>query len=207
MNKENSICQLFDALKKKVSTHQYPIIIILLFICTFFSGWYSIKHPNDPLSTMIAILLLICSCIVVVLYGILRLSLSHETARKMEIFGYTLLLLLLVWQPIIRDSLDSMANHDYLEMKVDAIFEYLTSHNADKDTLFQKYYYEIADGESRDHVEQELVISNYFVVGLQVLSTICIAIGRFDDISVKKAEKATNESSSENSALQKQKSF
>ena len=81
-----------------------------------------------------------------------------------------------------------MSNHDYLEIKVDTIFQYLTSHNADKDTLFQDYYYKIADGESRHHVEEELRISNYIVVGLQILSTIFIAIGRFDDISIKKKE-------------------
>lgn len=189
MGTKNSIRQHYEKLKSNISNHRYLIIIIVLIICTICWDLYSVKHPNDPFSTMIALFVLLCLGVAVVTSFILSIPIRHKTARKIEVFGYILLLILLVWQLTIRDSLDSMSNHDYLEIKVDTIFEYLTSHDADKDRVFQKYYYTIAGGESRDYVEQELLISNYFVVGLQILSTLCIAIGRFDDISVKKAEK------------------
>lgn len=188
MNKKISKKQRSGEPNKGESIHWRTIIIVVLIICTLFSFFYSTTHLNNSFANIISIFFLFSWIVVLATFGILKIPFSHDLARKIEIIGYILLLILLLWQLVVRDSLVSMSNHDYLEIKVDTIFQYLTSHNADKDTLFQDYYYKIADGESRHHVEEELRISNYIVVGLQILSTIFIAIGRFDDISIKKKE-------------------
>ncbi len=194
MWKEKPRCHHFRRLKKIASLRWNRIIIIALIICTIVSGQYSLTHFNNPISTMVTLFLLACLLVVSVTFCVLKIPFSHETARIIEIFGYILLLLLLTWQLTVRDSLDSMSNHDYLEIKVDAIFEYLTSQNTDdKNAIFREYYYSVAGDEARSFLERELSISNFFVVGLQIISTLCIAIGRFDDISVKKKGKAIEE--------------
>ena len=190
MNKKTSKKKKPGGPDKKESIHWLTIIIVVLIICSLISFFYSTTYYNNPFAYIIATFFCFSWIVGLPTFGILKIPFSHELARKIEIFGYILLLMLILWQLVVRDSLDSMSNHDFLELKVDTIFQYLTSHDADRDTSlqdwFQDYYYEIADGESRHHVEEELRIRNYIVVGLQILSTLFIAIGRFDDISIKK---------------------
>ena len=127
-----------------------------------------------------------------------EIRLSNKTARKIEIFGYLLLVVLLIWEFVIKNiCLEQFYNDDwvFLNEKLKIIYTTLndiltgdtTDVNAFTDTFFQ---------DTNKRVEIQLLTVDIIEAVLQILSTICIAVGRFHELKKLKQEKTQNKNKS-----------
>lgn len=110
--------------------------------------------------------------------------LSDETARKIEIFGYILLFSVIIWEMVIKNILSADfydSNWLYLEQKLFALYIML------EDILTESAYdatqiWEIFSLEDNEYVKKQLLTIDVIEAVLTVLSTVCIAVGRFQDL-------------------------
>ena len=119
-----------------------------------------------------------------------EIRLSNKTARKIEIFGYLLLVVLLIWEFVIKNiCLEQFYNDDwvFLNEKLKILTGDTTDVNAFTDTFFQ---------DTNKRVEIQLLTVDIIEAVLQILSTICIAVGRFHELNQLKQEKTQNKNKS-----------
>ena len=110
--------------------------------------------------------------------------LSDKAARKIEIFGYILLFSVVIWEMVIKNILSADfydSNWLYLEQKLFALYIML------EDILNESTYdatqiWEIFSLEDSEYVKKQLLTIDVIEAVLTVLSTVCIAVGRFQDL-------------------------
>ena len=110
--------------------------------------------------------------------------LSDKTARKIEIFGYILLFSVIIWEMVIKNILSADfydSNWLYLEQKLFALYIML------EDILNESTYdatriWEIFSLEDSEYIKKQLLAIDVIEAVLTVFSTICIAVGRFQDL-------------------------
>lgn len=130
------------------------------------------------------------SVLIVVLVAVLvwfynnYIYLSDKIARKIEIFGYILLFSVVLWEMVIKNILSADfydSNWLYLEQKLFALYIML------EDILTESAYdatqiWEIFSMEDSEYIKTQLLTIDVIEAILTVLSTVCIAIGRFQDL-------------------------
>ncbi len=110
--------------------------------------------------------------------------LSDKTARKIEIFGYILLFSVIIWEMVIKNILSADfydSNWLYLDQKLFALYLML------EDILTESAYdatqiWEIFSLEDSEYVKKQLLTIDVIEAVLTVFSTVCIAVGRFQDL-------------------------
>ena len=110
--------------------------------------------------------------------------LSDKTARKIEVFGYILLFSVIIWEMVIKNILSADfydSNWLYLDQKLFALYIML------EDILTESAYdatqiWEIFSLEDSEYVKKQLLTIDVIEAILTVLSTVCIAVGRFQDL-------------------------
>lgn len=120
---------------------------------------------------------------------------SDALARKIEIIGYVLLFILVVWEFIVKDIMfESFYNADflYINQKLHYIYSAITS-------LITGQTYDTVNGwngfyanESSKYVQNQLLTVNVIEAVLQLTSVVCIAVGRFQELRTKKTNNAGN---------------
>lgn len=166
--------------------HCLYVLFLLFALCFILSLIYGINHSNDPYSPIIGLLFSFLFIAIGAVIFFRNFKIKHKHARIIEIIGYVLLFVCIAWQLSIRDDLVSMSDNVYMEMKMDTMFEYMRATDEEsKWRLITEYYRTVPSAESRSRLEAQIELSKKIAAVLQLISTICIAIGRFDDISPK----------------------
>lgn len=131
----------------------------------------------------IAIILAMIFIIILFLFKGLKvviLNLNKEIINKIEMFGYFLLVVLLVWELILKNILmKNFYNIDiyYIKEKLSYIFLAIKDvNNADK--LDRIFYLD----KKNEFLEKQLLCVDIIEVSLKIISTICIAMGRFFEL-------------------------
>lgn len=180
-------------------------LLILFYIVIIIYSLYSLNHQDEDAKSPIILLALVflfsgTSIYTVLTWDLRKIRIKHETARKIEIFGYILLFMLLVWQFAVKDVLTSLKNADYyLTERIDNIFFYISTDNEeqkyDKKIQYMKDFGRAQ--EDKDRLEDQANMSDTFYAVLQICSTVCIAIGRFYDL-IPKIDNKSIENTEEN---------
>ncbi len=104
------------------------------------------------------------------------LKISDVRARQIEIIGYMLLFVLIIWTFLIKNILSSdFYNNDLLIIeKLNGIFSAIT--NPDYET------HRFWSWNESDYVKGQLLYIDIIEFLLQVSSTVCIAIGRLQEL-------------------------
>lgn len=130
------------------------------------------------------------------------IRLTNEKARKIEIFGYVLLFVVLVWELIVKNMLsESFYNDDwfFLNEKLKAIYilleDILINDKSNLGVFMEDFY-----NDTSEVVRIQLLAIDIIEAVLKIASTVLIAVGRFheleqwgkektDSVEVKKGEK------------------
>lgn len=150
---------------------------------------------NDMLNAIVAML-----CLLVMIMGVIaipfiiyfeKIKIKDSTARKIEIIGYYLLFVVVVWEFGMKNVfMGDFYNLDTLiiENKMDILFKWLrdTVDGIECYDLPSKYYNVRS---SRAYVGYQLMFVDVAELLLQIASTVCIAIGRFQELKSKKDNK------------------
>lgn len=120
------------------------------------------------------------------------INVSAITARRIELFGYYLLFVLLVWQLILK----GIMMEDFYEgelflltQKINHIFEFIQSTSGFSYTTPEFSIEQFDKSISGEKVQLQMKWVDVIEVVLTIASTICIAIGRFYELSAMKTEK------------------
>ena len=111
-------------------------------------------------------------------------KLSDRTARKIEIYGYALLFAVLVWELIIKNIyMETFYNDDwvYLNEKLKAIYhllEDILTYGNGEPYKFGDIFYK----DTSDYVKIQLLTTDIIEAVLKILSTVFIAVGRFQEL-------------------------
>lgn len=120
-----------------------------------------------------------------------KITMKDSTARKIEIVGYFFLCVLVIWEFGVKNILMRGFNNldtYILEEKLNTMLEWARKVIAGMDyTDVLSNYYKI--GTRNQFVEKQLFLVDFVEMILQVLSTIFIAIGRFQELKTKKKNK------------------
>lgn len=150
------------------------------------------KTEMDAYLSMAYLLAIIIIITGILFWGLKRcFKLSQRRARKIEITGYYLLFIVLVWEFIIKNLLmDSFYNADlwYIDQKLDYIFQAInriTENGADIPIGILDEFYNI---QSAEFVEKQLFFVNIVESILKITSTAFIAVGRFYELEKMKEE-------------------
>lgn len=171
-----------------IRKHWFFILIIILFAIAITLFLYG-SHNDEPYSAVMYIYVGLFLIIILCMYGLLCLRIKHHFARKIEIFGYTILLTLLMRSFFISDDTQLMTKLINLENKTDYVFNYISTSNESFQRNLIKEYGETYDTSARrEYWLKQEEFSETLTLVLEILSTVCIAIGRFDDISSKKKD-------------------
>lgn len=171
-----------------IRKHWFFILIIILFAIAITLFLYG-SHNDEPYSAVMYIYVGPFLIIILCMYGLLCLRIKHHFARKIEIFGYTILLTLLMRSFFISDDTQLMTKLINLENKTDYVFNYISTSNESFQRNLIKEYGETYDTSARrEYWLKQEEFSDTLTLVLEILSTVCIAIGRFDDISSKKKD-------------------
>lgn len=127
------------------------------------------------------------SSLVVVYYKYIKIS--DKLARKLEVFGYILLFIVFVWEFIVKNILmESFYNADwyYLNQRLQCMFLMLKANlgigGVNVDSVIKGF----GDAVQGEYVQSQMLWVNIIESTLQILSTIFIAIGRFQEIKKEK---------------------
>lgn len=114
------------------------------------------------------------------------LRISSENARKIEIFGYFTLLVYTLWQFIIKDILMREFYYDNTAIvnKIDWMFIYFSNLARGIDTDLNVSDF-LSIGKDK-YVQLQILCCDIITAALQIVSCLCIGIGRIDDIAFKK---------------------
>lgn len=146
-------------------------------------------EKTEAILTM-AVLLLVIMLLIALGFCIFfkGVRIKDTTARKIEIFGYYLLVVLLVWQFGIKNiSMGEFYDLDIymIKEKLDYIFLGIQRAITGEDmSNIIRPYHNIENGYT--YVGQQLIFIDIAEMVLQLSSTICIAIGRFQELRTKK---------------------
>lgn len=114
---------------------------------------------------------------------------SDQRARKIEIFGYILLFIVVAWQGVVKSiMMDQFYNIDLMQIdeKLTYIFLMLKSsmENGTVDTArFSKSFFSL---ESDGYIQSQLQCVNFIESLLIIASTVFVAIGRLQELLDKK---------------------
>ena len=182
-NKTKLNASKVDAFLKK---HWFVFLVVTL-VALEIALFFIASHNDEPYSVILCIYVGLFLTIVTCMYGLIHLRIKRHFARNIEIFGYAILLVLLVRSAYISDDSQLMTKIINLEMKMDYVFSYIsTSNESSQIRLVMEYGDTYDTSAQREYwIEQEKFNETVTLV-LKILSTGCIAIGRFDDISSKK---------------------
>lgn len=118
----------------------------------------------------------------------IKIKIKDSTARKIEIVGYYFLCVLVIWEFGVKNiMMRDFDNIDIyvLEEKLNIFFEWVRNAFSEKDNLnVVSNYYGV--GKRNQYVEGQLFYIDFIEMILQVLSTIFIAIGRFQELKSNK---------------------
>lgn len=132
---------------------------------------------------LFAIIAIVVSSLVVVYYRFIKIS--DNWARRLEILGYILLFIVFVWEFIVKNLLmENFYNADwyYLNQRLYYIFLMLSADleiSAINEEAVIEGFRNAVQGE---YVQSQMLCVNVIESVLQILSTIFIAIGRFQEI-------------------------
>lgn len=174
--------QIEDFLKK----HWIGILVVIL-VALGVALIFFASHNDEPYSVILYIYVGLFLTIVICMYGLIHLKIKRNLARNIEIFGYALLLTLLMRSAFISDDTQLMTKFINLEQKTDYVFSYIsTSSESFQRRLIMKYGDTYDTSVQREYWLEQEKFNEAVTLVLKILSTGCIAIGRFDDISSKK---------------------
>lgn len=132
---------------------------------------------------LFAIIAIVVSILVVVYYKFIKIS--DNWARRLEILGYILLFIVFVWEFVVKNLLMENfynAGWYYLNQRLYYIFLMLRADlgiSAINEEAVIDYFQNAVQGE---YVQSQMLCVNVVESVLQILSTIFIAIGRFQEI-------------------------
>lgn len=132
---------------------------------------------------LFAIIAIVVSILVVVYYKFIKIS--DNWARRLEILGYILLFIVFVWEFVVKNLLmENFYNADwyYLNQRLYYIFLMLRADlgiSAINEEAVIDGFQNAVQGE---YVQSQMLCVNVIESVLQILSTIFIAIGRFQEI-------------------------
>lgn len=164
------------------------LLFILLIAISIVIAIYTFKTYN-PYTTIVLLYLwfFIPAVLLVVLLG--GLGIKHHLARKIEVFGYIVLFTLLAVSFYISDDSQLMTRAMNLENKTDYVFHYISASSESEQRRIEADYCNTYNSsvQRKDWLAQE-ELNRKISTALKLLSTACIAIGRFDDINSKMKE-------------------
>lgn len=116
------------------------------------------------------------------------INLSDRTARKIEIVGYVLLIVIIVWEFIVKNILMSefyLSESVYTVEKLNRIYTLLFNlcQHFNIDTPRVSDFFDL---EHSDYLNLQLLTTSIIEAILQILSAIFIAIGRFQELKKNK---------------------
>ena len=109
---------------------------------------------------------------------------TDDLARKIELFGYVLLFIVVIWQMIVKNiMMESFYDAEwyYLENNLYQIHSMLERHVKDLSPFTSHYDYMWKDSQG-EYVQTQMKIVDIVEAVLTIASTVCIAIGRFQDL-------------------------
>ena len=126
------------------------------------------------------------------IFYIKKVKMKDETARKVEIFGYATLFCVIIWEYAIKNVLmgDFYTSDYYINEKINTLFFSLNSfinRNADNVRYFSLFS-DLMNGEGDKFISIQLRCVDTIEMLLQIISTVCIAIGRFQELLNKKSD-------------------
>lgn len=122
-------------------------------------------------------------------------KISDNWARKLEILGYILLFIVFVWEFIVKNVLmENFYNADwyYLNQRLYYIFLMLKANLGIGAINEQAVIEGFQDAVQSEYVQTQMQCVNLIESILQILSTVFIAIGRFQEIKLPKREDNSN---------------
>ena len=136
-----------------------------------------------PILFLLIIIATIVSVIVIVYYKFIKII--DNLARKLEVFGYVLLFIVFIWEFIIKNILmENFYNADwyYLDQRLKYMFLMLQADSGigtiDKQHVINRFW----DVAQSEYVQTQIQCVNLVESILKILSTVFIAIGRFQEI-------------------------
>lgn len=131
---------------------------------------------------IIMIFFMTLSIIVLIFYLTIMIlkKISFELARKIEIFGYFLLCVVLAWELVFKNLLMAKfytLDIFYLNQKITVIFNLLIN-SIDTLTASKLFYIDI----EKEYVENQLFITDIIENILKIVSTYCISFGRLSEL-------------------------
>ena len=113
------------------------------------------------------------------------INISNTVARKIEIFGYIVLFIVLVWEAVIKNIvMKSFYNADfyYLDQKLDYIFLMLEQDLGWGGVNQQGIMDGFRSAVQGEYVQGQMKFIDITEAMLKILSTVAIAIGRFQEL-------------------------
>lgn len=113
------------------------------------------------------------------------IKMSAVRARKIEIVGYILLFIVLIWELVIKNlMMDDFynANLYYLDQKLSCIFRMLEADLGrvaiDENAISNSFYSAVES----ELVQRQMICVNVIESALKIVSTVFIAVGRFQEL-------------------------
>ncbi len=138
---------------------------------------------------MFIMIVVMVSVLVIVYYKFVKIS--DNWARKLEVLGYILLFIVFVWEFIVKNLLmENFYNADwyYLNQRLYYMFLMLEANLRIGAINEQAVIEGFKDAVQSEYVQSQLHFVNLIESVLQILSTIFIAIGRFQEIKNSRRE-------------------
>ena len=118
-------------------------------------------------------------------------KLSCEKARKIEIFGYYILFVVLIWELILKNVFMEDfygADLSYIDQKLDYLFMALKQMGSDGRNISEAIEKGFWDSKVADFTKNQLLFTDFIEAILKISSTVCIAVGRFYELSKREKE-------------------
>ena len=132
---------------------------------------------------MFVVIAVVVSFLVIVYYKYIKIS--DNWARKLEILGYILLFIVFVWEFIVKNLLmENFYNADwyYLNQRLYYMFLMLRANLGIGAINAESVIEGFQNAVQTEYVQNQMLCVNVIESILQILSTIFIAIGRFQEI-------------------------
>lgn len=160
--------------------------MVKYFIFLYYCEGVMIKVPSILVMCFILIALMLLVAIPFILY-LKEVRIKSRTARIIEIIGYYILFIMIIWEFGIKDILmrELYGLDIYLiEEKINIIFLWMRSVIAGENLAeLIPEYYDIGSGKM--YWESQLLFADVTELIMQLLSTVFIAVGRFQDLITK----------------------
>ena len=142
------------------------------------------------MGTIISLFGIIAFCIALMTLCYCKyIKLSDVMARKVEIIGYVLLFIVLVWELVIKNLMMGQfytANWFYLDQKLSYMFMMLEADlgiaSINEQAIVDAFY----SSTQSEYVRTQMTCIDVIESVLKILSTVFIAVGRFQELTTKK---------------------